>query len=442
LSEKSEDKNNEREDLSEEQEDLNQEFEKIREDLDDIEKLNEELENSNDLEETDEMENSIQEEMENSLEKLQDGSRKKAGESQGKAADEMEEMAEMLFSMQMEMQSESAAEDVRVIREILENLLVISFDQEEIIADLNQTNYADPRYQEIITRQFELKENMKIVEDSLYALSKRQIMIKPFIQKEVDKINQSMDEANSHLEERKKGNAAMAQQYAMTSVNNLALLLSEAMNEMQQNMNMPGNKSCDNPGGASPSQGKMPQNMGELQKQLNQQMQQMKDGQKNKGEGGQMGQDGKQGGRQKGSESEQFARMAAEQEAIRRQMQEYLEQLKSAGETGDAGLSKLMNEMEKTEEDLVNKRLTEEMMERQEEIYVRLLKHEKAMREREKEERRESKEAKSQNYSNPDNFLEYKRILSKEVELLKTVPPDLKPYYKRKVNEYFYNFGN
>jgi len=81
-------------------------------------------------------------------------------------------------------------------------------------------------------------------------------------------------------------------------------------------------------------------------------------------------------------------------------------------------------------------------MKRQEEIYTRLLKHEKALREREKEERRESREAKSQEYSNPDNFLEYKRILSKEVELLKTVPPDLKPYYKRKVNEYFYNFGN
>ena len=81
-------------------------------------------------------------------------------------------------------------------------------------------------------------------------------------------------------------------------------------------------------------------------------------------------------------------------------------------------------------------------MQRQEEIYTRLLKHEKATREREKEERRESKEAKNQNYSNPADFLEYKRILLKEVELLKTVPPNLKPFYKRKVNEYFYNFGN
>ena len=194
---------------------------------------------------------------------------------------------------------------------------------------------------------------------------------------------------------------------------------------------MPGDASCKNPGGSSP--GKMPENMSEMQKQLNQQLQQMKDGQK---------MDGKQGKQGQQSMSEQFARMAAEQEAIRRQMQQYLEELKAQGETGNAGLNKLMDDMEQTELDLVNKRLNEETIQRQEEILTRLLKHEKAMREREKEERRESKEVKNHEQGNPGEFLEYNKLLLKEVELLKTVPPDLKPYYKRKVNEYFYNFGN
>ncbi len=436
LSEKTMDKGNDKEEISAEQETLNEAFKDIREDLDEIEKLNEELEESHEILDTEDMENSIQQEMENSLDQLQDGSKKKAAQSQQNAGDEMKKMAEMLFNMQMEMEQASNAEDINVLREILENLLTISFEQEELIADLNNTSFADPRYQKIIQQQFELQENMEIIKDSLYELSKRQLMIKPFISKEVDKINQGIDDANSHLQNRKKGDAAKAQQYVMTSVNNLALLLSEALEQMQnmQSMDMPGNSSCKNPGKGKPSS--MPQNMSEMQKQLNQQMQQMKDGQKKPGS------KGEQQGQSQKSHSEQFARMAAEQEAIRRQMQQYLEELKSAGETGDAGLNRLMEDMEQTELDLVNKRLTEETMHRQEEIYTRLLKHEKAMREREKEERRESREAKSQDYSNPHNFLEYKRILSKEVELLKTVPPDLKPYYKRKVNEYFYNFGN
>jgi len=433
LAEKSKDKDSDEEVIAEEQQALNEEFEKVREDLDELDKLNEELEDPNKLEDTDSQEESIQEDMEKSLDELQNGSKKKAGESQQKSKKGLQQLSEMLLNMQMQMQSESNAEDIRVLREILENLLTISFDQEDLIADLGSTNIADPKYQEIIQRQHEIKDNMKIVEDSLYALSKRQMAIEPFVNKEVDNINKNIEEANEQLEERKKGKAAASQQYVMTSVNNLALLLAEALEQMQQmqNMEMPGNSSCDNPGGSNPSA--MPQNMGKMQEQLNKQLQQMKDGQKMQGRDGE---------KSSMSMNEQFARMAAEQEAIRRQMQEYLEQLKSQGETGDAGLNKLMQDMEKTEIDLVNKQLTNETLKRQEEIYTRLLKHEKAMREREKEERRESREAKNQDYSNPNDFLEYKRILLKEVELLKTVPPNLKPFYKRKVNEYFYNFGN
>ena len=48
-----------------------------------------------------------------------------------------------------------------------------------------------------------------------------------------------------------------------------------------------------------------------------------------------------------------------------------------------------------------------------------------------------SNEAKNQNLSNPTQFLEYKRLREKELELLNTVSPSLTPYYKQKVNEYF-----
>ena len=50
------------------------------------------------------------------------------------------------------------------------------------------------------------------------------------------------------------------------------------------------------------------------------------------------------------------------------------------------------------------------------------------------------REIKNSNYSNPNQFFEYKKIKSKEVELLKTIPVTLKPFYKYKTNEYFYKF--
>jgi hypothetical protein len=433
LSEESLESGADSEEIKNEQEELSQAFDEIRHELDRLDEMNQEMEKPHELMDTQEQEESIMQEQQNSMDQLERRKMKNAGGSQKKAGEEMKDLAEMLFNMQMEMFQESAYEDLRAIRQILDNLLFISFDQESLMDDLARTNIADPRYQDMIRKQHGIEDNMKIVKDSLLALSKRQIMIEPFVHREVNKINLHISDAKDQLNDRKKGQAAASQQYVMTSVNNLALLLAEALDKLQQmnNMNMPGDASCKNPGGSSP--GKMPENMSEMQKQLNQQLQKMKDGQKMDGQQGKQGQK---------SMSEQFARMAAEQEAIRRQMQQYLEELKAQGETGDAGLNKLMDDMEQTELDLVNKRLNEETIQRQEEILTRLLKHEKAMREREKEERRESKEVKNHEQGNPGEFLEYNKLLLKEVELLKTVPPDLKPYYKRKVNEYFYNFGN
>ena len=39
-------------------------------------------------------------------------------------------------------------------------------------------------------------------------------------------------------------------------------------------------------------------------------------------------------------------------------------------------------------------------------------------------------------------FEEYLKIKQEETELLKTIPPNLKPYYKNKVNEYIKSIEN
>jgi hypothetical protein len=134
--------------------------------------------------------------------------------------------------------------------------------------------------------------------------------------------------------------------------------------------------------------------------------------------------------------SEQYAKLAAQQEALRRQMQQLMDKLKNKGKNpgGDA-----VELMEQTEKDLVNKQLTNETMRRQQDILSKLLESEKAEREREEDEQRKSNEAKNGILSNPEQFLEYKRLKEREMELLNTVPPSFTPYYKEKVNNYFNN---
>jgi len=94
--------------------------------------------------------------------------------------------------------------------------------------------------------------------------------------------------------------------------------------------------------------------------------------------------------------------------------------------------------MEKTEKDIVNRKITQETLERQKEILTRLLKSEKAELEREQEERREATEARDYERSNPEEIMEYFKMKNNEVELLKTLPPNLTPFYRNKVSEYFF----
>jgi hypothetical protein len=98
--------------------------------------------------------------------------------------------------------------------------------------------------------------------------------------------------------------------------------------------------------------------------------------------------------------------------------------------------------MEQTELDLVNKQLTDQLIKRQQEILTRLLESEKSRREQDQDEERKGETAKEQDGALPKEFEEYLRLREKEVELLKTVPPKLLPYYRREVDGYFQRLGN
>jgi hypothetical protein len=101
----------------------------------------------------------------------------------------------------------------------------------------------------------------------------------------------------------------------------------------------------------------------------------------------------------------------------------------------------LNGKMEQSETELVNKQLTDQLIKRQQEILTRLLESEKSMREQEMDDERKGETAKDYDKEIPKAFEEYLRLKEKEVELLKTVPPRLYPYYKKEVGEYFKRMG-
>ena len=439
--------------LEKKQEEIAKQFEELKKELKDLEQKNKELEEPNALPKTEEKQNEISEEMKNSSDQLNKENKKDAGKSQKKASEKMEEMKEEMENAMMESGEKQNEENAAALRQILENLVNVSFAQEELIKQLPKTRIDNPQYVNIPKDQNKLKDDCKIIEDSLLALSKRAPQISAIVNREISAINLNMAKTVQALADRNTGEGVMRMQTTMTSVNNLALLLNESLDQMQQAQKKAqqakgSSGKCKKPGsgkGSKPSDKPSMQSMKQMQEQLNKQLQQMKDalekGQKpgekpgdKKGQKPGGGQSGSSGMLMPAGSSEQLAKMAAQQEALRRQMQQMMDKLKNKGKNPGGDIADLM---EQTEKDLVNKRLTNETMTRQQDILSKLLESEKAEREREQDEQRKSNEAKNQILSNPNQFLEYKRVKEKEMELLNTVPPSLTPYYKEKVNNYF-----
>lgn len=442
LAEQTEKKESKSEQLKEQQDQLKKEFEDVQKGLTELSEKNNELEQPKKLEDTQEQQKDINNDLQKSSEELGKNDKKDAAGSQKKAAKKMQEMANQLAEMQTKMESQEQAEDMDQLRSILDNLIHLSFDQENLMGQLARTQTNDPQFFKMNQSQKKLHDDAKMIEDSLFALSKRVPQIEAVVNREISAINMNMEKAIENIAEapsisyrgiNHKQEAISRQQFAMTSINNLALMLNEALDQMQAQARnaKPGSGSCNKPGGKGnpkPSAASIKK----MQQQLNEQIKQLKEAME-KGEG-----QGKEG-KGKSGMSKELAKLAAEQEAIRQELNKLSDQLsKEEGGSGN-GLGKLADKMEETENDLVNKIIDQETINRQEEILTRLLESEKAEKEREQDEKRQSKESKNENNSNPEKFFEYKGLKEKEEELLKTVPPAFNPFFKEKVNKYFEN---
>ncbi|TAH40125.1 MAG: DUF4175 domain-containing protein [Bacteroidetes bacterium] len=434
LAKKSEDKNSDSKDLKEKQDELNKEFDEFRKDMDELAEKNEALEEKKDIPNTDEQEKGIEEEMKNSSEELGQQKKSKASKSQKNSSKKMEELAQKMKQQQQQMEQEQNEEDMQALRALLENLLRLSFDQENLMQELRTMDINNPQYLQMSKQQHKLKDNAKMVEDSLFALSKRVVQIKSKVNQEIAAINMNMAEALNNLQDRFVPQARSRQQFVMTSINNLTLMLSEALQQMQQQQaSAMSSGSCTKPGKKkSPSLSEM----AKMQEELNKNMQKMKE--KMQKEGNKPGNKGNKGKSGEGQGmSEELAKMAAQQEYLRNELQKLNQEQNKDGKNSLGNLEDLAKRMEETEKDIVNRMISEQTIKRQQDILTKLLESDRAQRERDQDEQRKSEEAKNLYHRNPAEFEEYKRLKLKEMELLRTVPPSLNSYYKQKVNDYF-----
>ncbi|TXF90627.1 DUF4175 domain-containing protein [Neolewinella aurantiaca] len=418
------------EELQKKQEEIQKEFEELEKEMEETEEKNEELEKPMDMPEDDEQKEAVKEDMKEAQEKMEKQENSDASQKQKDAAQKMQEMADSMGAAMQSMQQEGMEEDMKAIRQLLENIVDLSFDQEDVMDQLNVTTVNTPRYVELVQNQFQINNDFELVRDSLNALAKRNFQIETFITEKVTEIKGNMKETIAQLEERRTPQAANVQQLAMTGLNDLALMLSESMENMQQQMagSMAGDQQCESPGeGKGNKPGKPSSNPGDGsdgQRSLNDAVEGMKKGLE-------------KGGKGEGGSAEEFAKMAQKQAALRRALEAKQKAKQQGGEGTDPELQELIEEMNKAEEDMVNKRLTNELIQRQQEILSKMLDHEKAERQQEMDEQRKSEVAKQRRKELPPSIEEYIKKRKSEIEMFKRVTPELNPYFQGLVDEYF-----
>lgn len=341
--------------------------------------------------------------------------RQNASKPQKRASEKMKEVKKGLQSMQSSMQMEQQQENMENLRDLVDNLVTLSFNQEGLMDEFKVIGQSDPRYVKLSQEQLKLQDDSKIIQDSLVSLSQRVFQISSFVMRELEEMNRQMDGAVETLKEKRISQAVGKQQFAMTSINNLALLLDDVLQQMQQQMaNQMGS------GKGKPGQKNKPQmgGLSDLQKQLSQQIQDLKGSGKS--------------GRQL---SEELAKLASQQERLRNALENF--------ETGLDGnklgekIDKLIDQMEQNEWDLINKNITQETVQRQKDILTRLLETENSVQERGEDEERKGRTALDYDLSIPESLNEYLKAKEKEIELLRTIPAKLNPYYKKETNKYF-----
>ena len=292
------------ENTKENQERLNEEFEKIQKDIDALKRDDRRLQKPMSVPRDEFIESEInydQKEAKESLEKKEEieGEKgeptpeseqelNKAGERQKKASKKMKQLGDM---MKQSLSGgggggDQASEDIDMLRQILENLLLFSFDQEALMNTFEEINIDNNKYGKYIIEQSNLREHFEHVDDSLFALSLRQPKISEKVNTQITEVYFNIDKSLDQLTENRLYQGIASQQYTITASNEISSFLSDVLDNMEMAMN-------PSPGSGG-GQGEQLQDIIMSQEELNKQME----------EGVKKNESGKQGEEGRGGEGE------------------------------------------------------------------------------------------------------------------------------------------
>ncbi len=336
---------------------------------------------------------------------MQAGQTQQAQTSQQEAEQELQNQASQLQSIQQEMLQKQMQHALNELRRAANDMLELSKNEENLKNQAQSAPINSPQLRQNAQDQMRTMQDMQNVIRSLSELSKRSFAVTPEMGRSIGEALAHMQGALTALEGRNGYSASQEEGQAMASLNKTAKQLQSAMQNMMQS-------SGSGAGGLL----QQLQMMAGQQESINMQTQSM----------------------QAASEA---ARLAVEQEAVRKSLEQLNKEAQASGEQKNmlGDLEKIAQEMKEVVQNLEQNNVNPETIHKQERILSRLLDASKSMRERDYEKKRKAQTGTQIARKSPGDLdpsaLEGKNKLLED--LLKSLEHGYSKDYQELIRRYF-----
>jgi hypothetical protein len=287
----------------------------------------------------------------------------KASQKGRKVAGALQQVSQTLQAAQKELSDNQRKEMMLALQRVSHNLLRLSERQEELMKETRRATANSPQMPELADRQEHLKAGLDRTASQLYALAQKTFYVAPQIGAAIGQAHDNMRRSVSSLEQRNSSASANQQAHSTMSLN-------EAVKQMLQAMQ---DVSCEGSGLGLDAFLQRLQNMAGTQEGINQETLAF-------GPGGQYSLE----------QQAAMARLAAEQEALRKSLEELQREMGQRSEILGR-LDQVGGDMEEVVKDLQARKVDQRTVDRQRRILSRLLDSQRSVRERDFSRKRQAR---------------------------------------------------
>ncbi|MDR9415763.1 MAG: DUF4175 family protein [Gracilimonas sp.] len=341
-------------------------------------------------------------------------------QSQQERQQQYQKMAEKTRQMMEGMSQQQMNINIAGLQYILHSLLTLSLEQEDLTSLVASTENRSQAYVGYARDQRNVESIFGTLSDSLFQLSAEIPQFSNQINRKKEEVEQRLERALEQMSERNQSQSSVASRQALGGINDISFMLANLLEQFQDQ------QKNGNGGGGSMSMEQMMEQLqqnSQQQQQLNQQLQEMINDM--------------QGERLQQEQMERLNQIAKQQNRIRKQLQELQRQGGLDGDRLGSELERMIEDMEDTINDLRGGATDPMMIERQQNILSRMLQAEKAMQERDEEDKREGQAVTDFERTNPPELT--LEELEKEIRS-RLNDPNFTKYsedYQRLIENYF-----